>query len=138
MVRFRSQKGLTLIEVMLAIAVMAMIGLMVTTFLRERTRSATVDVAATQMQQILASAQQFYLQNNGRWPQTLQQMVDRGFLGKALANPQQALCSPWSLQNSDVSACQRLGRGNYFIVRVVKGQMFNNYFGIYVYVQKII
>lgn len=86
----KAQHGLTLVEMMLAIVVIAIMGLYGINIAREQSRAARVDESVAQMRLIMRAATQYHA-STGKWP------ISREALATAAGVPNELsiFCSPW-------------------------------------------
>lgn len=104
----RMYSGFTLIEVMLVIAVVAIMMLYFGSHTRDSRQQLAVVKTATEMQHWTEAASAYFIKENRRWPQTAQEIIDEGYM------PEEAKCSPWIVTNPTDADC--VSRSSYEVM----------------------
>lgn len=99
----KPQRGISLLEVMLVIAVSAVIVIYIASFIKNRTSQAAIQQTSSDMQRWLQASSSFYVHNK-RWPENLEVLVNAGYM------TQEAKCSPWHVAGGDPGC---MGRAQY-------------------------
>lgn len=89
------QNGLSLIELMFVIIVMAIAALSTVQVLRQRNTNRTVDLTTFEANTIIQAAQSYYARFGKKWPQDIDEMIDKGFLSE------DNRCTPWLVASPD-------------------------------------
>lgn len=84
--RLRSEKGMTLIEIMVVITIIGIVATMFVVNVTGRMKKAKVKTASTQMAMIANQVEAFEVEN-GEYPQSLEQLVEEEYLKKVPNDP---------------------------------------------------
>jgi prepilin-type N-terminal cleavage/methylation domain-containing protein len=123
----KNEQGLTLIEMMLVVTVIAVATLSTMKILRTRTSSTQIDQIAIQMQNVGQGVINYYMLNN-TWPTTSTRPSSLLSLTEGGANPvffsPQTLCTPFSDKTQNSALCKRYA--------LIQGQALNstNYYQV--------
>ena len=81
-----SNKGMTLIEIMVVVAIIGLVMAMVTVNVMKRFEKAKLDTAKTQIKSLEQALEQYYLDNNN-YPPTFSELVSGGYVKKMPKDP---------------------------------------------------
>jgi general secretion pathway protein G len=94
----RTRNGFTLLEVLVVVAILVILASVLTFAVVSNLRSAKVDQATIQAQNIQKAALAYYARTGGNYPQTLQNLVIRdpsSGVGPFLEGGASAITDPW-------------------------------------------
>jgi prepilin-type N-terminal cleavage/methylation domain-containing protein len=91
---YSNKRGFSLLEMMLVLAVMAVVTLTGLSYLREKALNAKIDKTALQLQQWLQAGLAFY-NNNGEWPKENKQLIPEPYDPQTAYLPSELKTSPW-------------------------------------------
>lgn len=80
-------KGFTLIEMLLVLVIMSGVIYIGAGYLQQRTLSLRIDRTSSQMQQILNAGMSYYINNDGNWPGSLDELQSKGYLPTSMPSP---------------------------------------------------
>ena len=75
----RKPHGITLLELMLVLVIMAVFAVMGVNMMQQHMREAQLDQTSIQMQQILHAGLAYYI-NHGNWPASMSVLYNEGYL----------------------------------------------------------